>query len=292
MAIVQGSVAIINSTLVENTAGDSGGGLHDGGGEMTVTNCTFSENAAPSGGGLYSEGTLLLRNTILANGEGGEDCVAAGVLDPGSTHNIIDSGTGCGASIVTASPRLGELGSYNGPTPTVPLGGGSPAINLGDNHSAVDENGQPLRWDQRGNGDPRFVGGITDIGAFETQRFPVLKVDTLEDTELRACTKSTRGDCSLRGAITLANATEKADVIEFEPEVFSEPAIIILNTPLPYLENDLSIDARGTAGVVVRGPDRHPVFNRVNDTQLDLIGITTEVQVPPEPARSSRDAEE
>ena len=27
--------------------------------------------------------------------------------------------------------------------------------------------GRPLVWDQRGNGDPRFVGGITDIGAFE-----------------------------------------------------------------------------------------------------------------------------
>ncbi len=50
---------------------------------------------------------------------------------------------------------------------------------MGDNGAAVDEHGEPLRWDQRGNGDPRFVAGITDVGAFERQAFALLVVDTI-----------------------------------------------------------------------------------------------------------------
>ncbi len=59
----------------------------------TLTNCTFSDNAAPDGGGLYSDGELLLRNTILANNTGG-NCrsVIAGA------HNLQWPGTRCGAT--------------------------------------------------------------------------------------------------------------------------------------------------------------------------------------------------
>lgn len=247
-----GSLTVINSTLVDNRAGHTGGGLAADGGTVTVTNCTFSSNVAQQGGGLFSSGTLLLRNTILANSKDGADCMATGPLDPASTHNLIQANNGCGTPISTADPLLDKLGGYNGPTPTLPLGGGSPAINLGDNAAAVDEHGKPLVWDQRGNGDPRFVAGITDLGAFEVQAFPVLRVNTVDDTELRACT-GVGADCSLRGAITLANAMRKRAVITFDPKLFAVPRTLVLSRPLPEVTIDLTIDARGRGEVTVRG---------------------------------------
>jgi hypothetical protein len=252
LANLGGRVAVINSTFVNNRAGSAGGGVADDRGGLTVTNCSFSGNAAPQGGALFSSGTLLLRNSILANSATGPDCVAQGGLDPASTHNLIEAGDSCGEPLTTADPRFESLGAYNGPTSTLPLGGGSPAINLGDNASALDEFGERLVWDQRGNGDPRFVAGLTDIGAFETQAFPKLKVNTAADTELRACTGGGTADCPLRGAIALANAMGKATAIHFDPQIFATKGTLAPTRPLPVVAVDLTLDA-GTGMMVVRG---------------------------------------
>ncbi|MDH3625174.1 MAG: right-handed parallel beta-helix repeat-containing protein [Myxococcales bacterium] len=252
IAHVGGSLVVINSTFVGNRAGKAGGGLASEA-PLTVTNCTFSGNSARVGGGIYSEGPMLLRNTIVANSEGGSaDCAAAGPVDAKSVHNLIEANDGCAEPISRADPRLGKLGGYNGPTQTLPLSGGSPAINLGDNASAVDERGEPLRWDQRGRGDPRRVAGITDIGAFERQAFAVLEVDTVVDLELRACTRAAN-DCPLRGAIELANATEGPDLIRFDSRVFAAVRRLMLDRALPEVRGELTLDARGAGGVTLVG---------------------------------------
>jgi predicted outer membrane repeat protein len=276
LANLDGLVTVINSTFVKNRAAVKGGGLADLGGTATVTNCTFTENIAKNGGGIFSSGTLLVRNTILANSQGSADCVAVGTLDLATTNNLIEANEGCGEPISRADPNLRKLGYYNGPTQTIPLGGGSPAINLGSNAAALDENGKPLKWDQRGNGDPRYVAGITDIGAFERQAALVLTVDTFEDTILRACTRAGSKDCSLRGAITLANARQKADVITFDPKVFAVPRTIELTGPLPDLTTDMTIDAANTASVTIKATGRFKVFNIAQDAKVDLINITEE----------------
>ena len=274
VANLGGTLAVVNSTFVDNHAGNTGGGVADTGGTTMVTNCTFSGNAAGKGGGLFSSGTLLVRNTILANSNGAADCVAAGVLvDPAGTNNLIEMNEGCGTPISTADPQLQKLGYYNGPSQTLPLGGASPAINMGANGLAVDEHGRSLRWDQRGNGDPRFVGGITDIGAFEFQTIPQLIVDSFEDSDLRACTRAA-ADCSLRGAITLANATQRADVITFDPKVFAVLRTIELARPLPDLATEMTIDASHTAGVTVNAKRGFAVFNFAADAKkVELINI-------------------
>jgi predicted outer membrane repeat protein len=248
-----GKLTVINSTFYGNRAGWFGGGLASAGGTARVTNSTFSDNTAPRGGGLYSNDALVLANTILVNSQDGVDCVATAGVDAASTNNLIETNEGCGHPVSTADPRLGRPEYYNGPTQTMPLGGGSPAINLGDNASAVDEAGRPLVWDQRGNGDPRFVGGITDLGAFERQAFPELVVDTYEDSELRACTRGGQADCSLRGAIALANAMDEPEVITFDPEIFSVPRTIVPEQPLPKITTELPVDARGGAEVTLAG---------------------------------------
>ena len=64
-------------------------------------------------------------------------------------------------------PQLGELADNSGPTLTHALLPGSPAINAGDNALAVDADGNPLAFDQRGADFDRVFGGTVDMGAFE-----------------------------------------------------------------------------------------------------------------------------
>ena len=286
VANLGGKVTVINSTFSGNRAGKGGGGLANIRGDLTVTNCTFSANSAGKGGGLFSRGALLLRNTIVANSVEGEDCVVSSDSSFTGVHNLIETHRGCGDPISTADPRLGDLGSYQGSTPTIPLKGGSPAINLGDNDSAVDEAGRPLKWDQRGNGDPRYVAGFTDIGAFEVQAFPWLTVDTYEDSDLRACTRSRTGDCPLRGAIHLANATPKADVIRFDPEVFDRPRTILLESPLPDLATDMTLDGSGTAGIILKGNGSFSPYWILPGVDVQLIEVRIDAGFSPANGRN------
>jgi CSLREA domain-containing protein len=250
IANLGGRLEVINTTIVKNGAGVAGGGVANLGGSLTITNCTMSGNEAPGGGAVFNGGALLLRNSILANSVG-PDCASSGTVDAASTHNLIEVNDGCGEPVSTADPVLQSLNWYNGPTQTLPPGGGSPVVNFGDNASAVDEQGQRLPWDQRGNGDPRIVAGITDIGAFEVQAFPKLVVNTVDDTDRRGCSGPGASDCSLRGALTLANAADKPSVITFAPNVFAGPRTLVFARPLPEVTADVTLDLRGTAGVAL-----------------------------------------
>lgn len=277
LANLGGTLTLINSTLVNNQAGVDGGGLANLNGKVTVTNATFSGNQASRGSGLFNNGTLLLSNTIVANGEGAADCTNLASLDPASSHNLIEINENCGQPFSTADPKLGKLAGYNGPTQTLPPGARSPILNTGNNAAAVDEHGEPLVWDQRGNGDPRFVSGITDIGAFEQQVFTLLEVDILEDTAIRACTRSV-ADCSLRGAIMLANARNKGDTITFNSKIFAtENTIIRLQRPLPEVTAELSLDASAVGGVTLQGSfDLLPTRPNVNLVLKEVTLDTTQ----------------
>jgi len=62
---------------------------------------------------------------------------------------------------------LGTLGDNGGPTPTIPLTAGSPAIDTGNDLAQ-------LATDQRGPGFAREVGLAADIGAFEVQTSDII----------------------------------------------------------------------------------------------------------------------
>jgi hypothetical protein len=109
-----------------------------------------------------------IRNTIIA-GNRASSCPDVNGYLPSSGHNLIGDGTGgsgFGASdlVGTAAhpigPQLSPLQNNGGPTPTIALLPGSPAIGAGDN------TGAPVS-DERGF--TRIVGGTIDIGAFEFQ---------------------------------------------------------------------------------------------------------------------------
>jgi predicted outer membrane repeat protein len=184
---VSGSVmTVTNSTLANNSA-NSGGGIDDGG-YLTVVNSTIAYNIAwlqsPSqgGGGLSSLGSSVapvLDNTIVALNTLGPPSSAMpsdilGAVDPSSAYNLIGTGGSGGLTasvngnlVGVASPGLGVLANNGGPTQTIALLAGSAAINAGGIGLAVDSQGNPLLFDQRGTGHARLKGAKVDIGAYE-----------------------------------------------------------------------------------------------------------------------------
>jgi hypothetical protein len=177
-ASVAGSVTIINSTVSGNSAtggfsGD-GGGIYDSVSTVSIMNSTISGNSASDGGGILSQpvGTRVttIRNTIVAGNTAAVSPDVAGGLNS-QGHNLIGNGTGgsgfaasdlVGTSAQPVDPKLGPLQNNGGPTQTMALLPGSPAIDAGDNTGAP-------QFDQRGPGFPRIVNGTIDIGAFEVQ---------------------------------------------------------------------------------------------------------------------------
>ena len=128
-----------NMANADNTGGEAGGALQNGGGFYNVRN------------------SLIALNTV---GTGGANPDCSGTYNS-LGGNIISNLTGCSGfaaagDTVDSNPLIGPLSSNGGPTQTVPLLPNSPAID----HSV----GCPAT-DQRGVARPQ--GAACDTGAFE-----------------------------------------------------------------------------------------------------------------------------
>lgn len=187
---VGGPLTVTNSTISNNTA-LSGGGLDAANkGTTVLTNTTFSGNTATNSGGAiydqdggpYANSIALAYVTIVSNTSGivhvsadgisllgtlivgsttGPNCAGPSIADLG--YNL-DSGTSCGLTKPTdlsnTNPLIGPLANNGGPTMTMALLTGSPAID----HGGTRAQGCPAT-DQRGVTRPQ--GLACDIGAFE-----------------------------------------------------------------------------------------------------------------------------
>ena len=196
-----GTLTVTNSTFSGNTGGDGGGGIANAG-TLTVTNSTFSANDTfSSGGGIENFGTLTvtnstfvgngedgvgagiynfsgqssLKSTILATSSGG-DCKGT-ITDAG--YNIADDST-CGFAKTgsanngdSVNPLLSMAGLANngGPTKTIALLAGSPAIDAIPLADCTDQASppNPIITDQRLFPRPDAGEINCDIGAYEVQ---------------------------------------------------------------------------------------------------------------------------
>ena len=195
---------LTNTTISGNVALSSGAGCSnnaDSGG-LTLVNCTVANNRATTGGGgifNYPASILKIANSTIAGNVttnpgtdgGGLDNLSGGVATlfdtiiatntaPGAGpdvfgdvksfgHNLVGNpGGGSGffdSDLLNVNPLLAALGNYGGPTQTMTLLPGSPAIDAGDNTNAPPT-------DQRGFA--RILHGTIDIGAVEVRGFQII----------------------------------------------------------------------------------------------------------------------
>ncbi len=165
-----GTLKMVNDTVTDNRAGGGstagfGGGLdNEAQASATLTNVTVSHNRAGStgtGGGLYNNGQAALRGTILAGNTAASSSSNCG-LPAALTSNgyNLSSDSTCGLTGIgdqtAVNPLLGPLANNGGPTQTMALKAGSPAID------AV-QFCPPPKTDQRGV----KRQGPCDVGAYE-----------------------------------------------------------------------------------------------------------------------------
>ncbi len=205
-----GTLTVTNTTISGNSAGYVGGGIANYG-TLTVTNSTISRNNITSNtfvnfqGGGISNGrvnpatatTIVLANTIVAgntraggvpndifnsssfatissavNNLIGSASSSGGIVD-GVNGNIVGNhGTG---TLAIATILSSTLANNGGPTKTLALVAGGPAIDAGNNAAA-----DGLTTDQRGTGFDRILNDIVDIGAFESSA-PVATIAEVSD---------------------------------------------------------------------------------------------------------------
>jgi predicted outer membrane repeat protein len=170
-----GTLALTNSTFSGNSTTTSGGAIYSQGGTVQISNSTFGNNFVSSGGGgvvANAGSSVLIQNSIVANYANGGNC--AGTITSYG-YNLSSDGT-CNFSntgdLNNTNPELGNLNNNGGPTQTMALLQGSPALDAGNPAGCLDFAGNPLTTDQRGK--PRPGGGETtgcDMGAYESQTY-------------------------------------------------------------------------------------------------------------------------
>ena len=147
----------------------------------TLSNSTFAFNSSASGGAVanvsssdsQSNNTLYLDSTVIVNnavdGPGGHAADLAAtpnvdltVIGAGNLVGTADPNVTLPADTLHDDPLLLPLADNGGPTWTIALAPGSPALDAGAN--PLD-----LATDQRGDGYVRVSGAAADIGAYEMQ---------------------------------------------------------------------------------------------------------------------------
>jgi hypothetical protein len=172
-----GRLTINNSTISGNSASThysrARGGAIANGGTVEINNSTLSGNATSlfgQGGGIYNSGTAMIQNSILANSGASGNCYGAIIsigynLSSDSTCNFSSAG-----DLNNDDPLLGPLQNNGGPTETMALLPGSPAIDAGNPAGCTDGLGHLLTTDQRGAPRPDKEDAIgCDRGAYESQ---------------------------------------------------------------------------------------------------------------------------
>ncbi len=189
-----GTANLADCTLSGNSAGFNGGGLGNYGGWSTLVNCTISGNSSTIvsvraggsygyNGGVYNwSGAVNLTDTIVA-GNTNSVGASADIAGPGNVsgrYNLIGPGgsgglvNGVYGNIVLTSLTglgLAPLGNYGGPTQTMALLPGSPAIGAGVIAGYPGNFMTPITTDQRGL---PLDSPNPDIGAFQNQGSPLL----------------------------------------------------------------------------------------------------------------------
>jgi len=204
--VASATISLTNDTVAYNHAqgGNGGGGGNIAGGSPVAS----GSGGLGDGGGIYGN-VYSLANTIIANNTastvgpdffGGDDF--GGILENNLIGNTSPGGGfGSGSILNPSYIGLGTLAKNGGPTQTIALLAGSPAIDAGDSNVATSAT------DQRGYA--RIVGNAIDIGAYEYGSTPAASDLSVTET----ATASVGGQITFTLTVTNNSSTAQSNVI-------------------------------------------------------------------------------
>ena len=207
---------LLTNNSVNPTSGTSGGAIRSAS-TLTIIQSTFSgndsgitESESEAGAVTITHGTATLTNNIFADSSAADCAVRATTTSVNSTGNLIETnhggGFGCGTPAVSADPKLIVLHDNGGPTQTMALDTGSPAIDfLG---SCV------VGTDQRGVIRPQPSAGNCDIGAYE--------LDSLAPTVTNVTSPTANGTYITGNTITINMAFNEVVNVTGTPQLILE----------------------------------------------------------------------
>jgi len=257
-----GTLSMINCTVSGNEAhtipphgfqGGYVGGVAIGGSAELISD-TISGNECPlaDGGGIsiYGSATVTMKNCILAaNIAGSSSYLDLHGVVQSQGYNLIGVSTGdngfgstdlTGTPTAPLNPKLGPLQDNGGPTFTMALLPGSPAIDQGFNGGllATDQRGMPRTHDQ--SGVTNAVGGDgTDAGAFEVES----NTPTLGNISTRLSIGT--GDSAMIGGFIITGTQAKTVIVRG----------IGPSLPVPGALADPVIDVHGPSGELLGSND-------------------------------------
>ena len=147
-----GMTTVMDADVMDNDAGTSpgnGGGLHTGGGDVSVSGGTFSGNTAVEGGGLWSSGSLTVDGTVIEDNEALSDADEAfegggGLFNQAGTMMVTDA-------------------TISGNTATGPGGSGGGLFNNGDGNTTVMNSAFVENTSARAGGGVEVNGGTVTL---------------------------------------------------------------------------------------------------------------------------------
>jgi hypothetical protein len=226
LVIAATRATILNSTITGNISGRHGGAI-SANRTTIIRNSTIAENTSPDGGGISVFASVLnVRNSIIANNIDNDptnstqpNCSLDGNVPVLTGTNLSnDDSCGTGASMIIANPRLGPIARNGGPTKTLALLLGSPAI---DGGTACSE-----ETDQRYVARPQ---GVTcDIGAFELDRFASVTLTIAPNVAVNeqtgAATVTGTATCSAQATIGIDVSLSQAQKVKGKPSTIVQAA--------------------------------------------------------------------
>ncbi len=225
------TMSLTNCTLGQNSATGNGGAIYNSGtggtAVLSLTSCTFNQNSAPGGGAVYNDGsnfgsaTLTLGNTLFkAGATGGTLTNNFGAITSSGYNLSSDAANGdaqtapggflnATGDLRNTDPLLGALANNGGPTQTIALLSGSPALDKGKDLGTIgtDQRGRTRPYNN--SAVPNASGGDgSDIGAYEEQQ-PTISIADVSIAE------GNSGPTNLVFTVTLSQSSPQATTVAY-----------------------------------------------------------------------------